>query len=112
MFYGFGTIPFNARILVPLTSMANGKSLVNTVVAALRVVAELTDQRADVEACIALDLSSKDTSRACVKAGQTVLMQAAVMFLILGVVAAFAAFAAFAAMKCLGPARCQCSVTS
>lgn len=38
MFYGFGTIPFNARILVPLTSVAIGKSSVNTVVAAPRDV--------------------------------------------------------------------------
>jgi putative ABC transport system permease protein len=124
--FGLGVFPLNARTLIPLAGMVVGNSLTGTVVAARRVVGELTDKRAEVEARLALGLSSKDASRpyvrdalrtamitqiestkavglvflpgamtglilAGVKPIQAVLVQAAVMFLILGAVATTAA---------------------
>ena len=124
--FGFGIFPLNARTLIPLAGMVIGNSLTGTVVAARRVVGELTDKRAEVEASLALGLSSKEASRpyvrdalrtamitqieatkavgivflpgamtglilAGVKPLQAVLVQAAVMFLILGAVATTAA---------------------
>ncbi len=124
--FGFGIFPLNARTLIPLAGMVIGNSLTGTVVAARRVVGELTDKRAEVEARLALGLSSKEASRpyvrdalrtamitqieatkavgivflpgamtglilAGVKPLQAVLVQAAVMFLILGAVATTAA---------------------
>ena len=114
--------PVNARTIVPLAGMVVGNSLTATVVAARRVVAEFTDKRAEVEARLALGLSSRDAARPYVRdslrtamitqiestkavglvflpgamtglilAGekplQAVMVQAAVMFLILGAVA-------------------------
>ena len=124
--FGLRIFPLNARTLIPLAGMVVGNSLTGTVVAARRVVGELTDKRAEVEARLALGLSSKDASRpyvrdalrtamitqiestkavglvflpgamtglilAGVKPIQAVLVQAAVMFLILGAVATTAA---------------------
>ena len=107
---------------MPLAGMVVGNSLTATVVAARRVVGELSDKRAEVEARLALGQSSHEASRPYVReavrtamiaqiestkavglvflpgamtglilAGekpvQAVLVQAAVMFLILGSVA-------------------------
>lgn len=124
--FGLGIFPLGARTLVPLSGMVVGNSLTATVVAARRVVGELSDKRAEVEARLALGLSSHDAARPYVRealrtamisqiestkavglvflpgamtglilAGEkpldAVLVQAAVMFLILGAVATTAA---------------------
>lgn len=124
--FGLGIFPLNARTLIPLAGMVVGNSLTGTVVAARRVVGELSDKRSEVEARLALGLSSRDASRPYVRealrtamisqiestkavglvflpgamtglilAGEkpisAVLVQAAVMFLILGAVATTAA---------------------
>lgn len=124
--FGLGIFPLNARTLIPLSGMVVGNSLTGTVVAARRVVGELSDKRSEVEARLALGLSSREASRPYVRealrtamisqiestkavglvflpgamtglilAGETpisaVLVQAAVMFLILGAVATTAA---------------------
>lgn len=124
--FGLRIFPLNARTLIPLAGMVVGNSLTATVVAARRVVAEFTDKRAEVEARLALGISSRDSARPYVRdalrtamisqiestkavglvflpgamtglilAGekplQAVLVQAAVMFLILGAVATTAA---------------------
>jgi len=126
LLFGLQIFPLTARTLIPLAGMVVGNSLTATVVAARRVVGELSDKRAEVEARLALGLSSKDASRPYVRealrtamiaqiestkavglvflpgamtglilAGekplQAVLVQAAVMFLILGAVATTAA---------------------
>ena len=124
--FGLGIFPLNARTLIPLSGMVVGNSLTGTVVAARRVVGELSDKRNEVEARLALGLSSRDAARPYVRealrtalisqiestkavglvflpgamtglilAGEkpidAVLVQAAVMFLILGAVATTAA---------------------
>ena len=124
--FGLGIFPLGARTLIPLSGMVVGNSLTGTVVAARRVVGELSDKRSEVEARLALGLSSRDAARPYVRealrtamisqiestkavglvflpgamtglilAGEkpidAVLVQAAVMFLILGAVATTAA---------------------
>ena len=126
LLFGLGIFPVNARTVVPLAGMVVGNSLTATVVAARRVVGELSDKRAEVEARLALGHSAHDASRPYVRdalrtamtsqiestkavglvflpgamtglilAGErpvdAVLVQAAVMFLILGAVATTAA---------------------
>ncbi len=126
LLFGLGVFPVNARTVVPLAGMVVGNSLTTSVVAARRVVGELSDKRAEVEARLALGHSSHDASRPYVRealrtamitqiestkavglvflpgamtglilAGEkpidAVLVQAAVMFLILGAVATTAA---------------------
>lgn len=118
--------PVTPRTVVPLAGMVVGNSLTATVVAARRVVGELSDKRAEVEARLALGLASREAARPYVReavrtamisqvestkavglvflpgamtglilAGEApikaVLVQAAVMFLILGAVATTAA---------------------
>lgn len=126
LLFGLGIFPMNARTVVPLAGMVVGNSLTATVVAARRVVGELSDKRSEVEARLALGQSAHEASRPYVRqalrtatisqiestkavglvflpgamtglilAGekpiQAVLVQAAVMFLILGAVATTAA---------------------
>lgn len=52
--FGLGIFPLEARALVPLAGMMVGNSMNATVVAARRVVEELSDKRAEVEARLAL----------------------------------------------------------
>jgi len=52
--FGLGIFPFEARAIVPLGGMMIGNSMTSTVVAARRVVGELRDKRAEVEARLAL----------------------------------------------------------
>lgn len=126
LLFGLGIFPVNARTVVPLSGMVVGNSLTATVVAARRLVGELSDKRAEVEARLALGQSSHQAARPYVRealrtamisqvestkavglvflpgamtglilAGekpiQAVLVQAAIMFLILGAVATTAA---------------------
>ena len=52
--FGLGIFPLEGRTLVPLAGMMIGNSMTSTVVAARRVVGELRDKRAEVEARLAL----------------------------------------------------------
>ncbi|MDA8343171.1 MAG: iron export ABC transporter permease subunit FetB [Actinomycetota bacterium] len=122
LLFGLRIFPMNARTVVPLAGMVVGNSMTATVVAARRVVGELADKRAEVEARLALGQPSHEAARPYVRSAlrtamisqiestkavglvflpgamtglilagekpvQAVLVQAAVMFLILGAVA-------------------------
>lgn len=52
--FGLGIFPAEARAIVPLGGMMVGNAMASTVVAARRIVAELSEQRAEVEARLAL----------------------------------------------------------
>ena len=60
--FGLGIFPLEARALVPLAGMMIGNSMNATVVVARRVVEELRDKRAEVEARLALGHSSRRAS--------------------------------------------------
>jgi putative ABC transport system permease protein len=124
--FGLGIYPVVPRAIVPLAGMMVGNSISGTVSAARRVIAELGEHRAEVEARLALGQPWEDASRSYVRAAlrtaltsqiestkavglvflpgamtglilagadpvDAVLVQAAVMFLILGCVATNAA---------------------
>lgn len=61
--FGFGIFPIEGRTLVPLAGMMIGNSLTATVLVGRRIVAELTDKRDEVEARLALGLSSREAGR-------------------------------------------------
>ncbi len=52
--FGLGIFPVEARTIVPLAGMVIGNSMKDTIVAGRRIVAELSDKRAEVEARLAL----------------------------------------------------------
>ena len=120
--FGFGIFPVEGRAIVPLAGMMIGNSMTATVVASRRVVGELTDKRAEVEARLALGqpwtVASRPYTRSAVRTAlisqiettkavglvflpgamtglilagvdpvDAVLVQAAVMYLILGAAA-------------------------
>jgi len=120
--FGFGVYDAVPRAIVPIAGMMVGNSISGTVTASRRVIAELSDHRAEVEARLALGLPWPEASRRFVRAAlrtalmsqvestkavglvflpgamtglilagadpvDAVLVQAAVMFLILGCVA-------------------------
>ena len=122
LLFGLHIFPVDPRTIVPLGGMVVGNSMTATVVAARRVVGELSDKRAEVEARLALGQPSHEAARPYVRSAlrtamisqiestkavglvflpgamtglilagekpvQAVLVQAAVMFLILGAVA-------------------------
>lgn len=124
--FALGIYPVVPRAIVPIAGMMIGNSISGTVAASRRVIAELTDNRAEVEARLALGQPWSEASRPYVRSalrtaltGQiestkavglvflpgamtglilagvdpvaAVLVQAAVMFLILGAVATNAA---------------------
>lgn len=120
--FGFGIFPLEGRTIVPLAGMMVGNAMTATVVVARRIVGELSDKRAEVEARLALGqpwpVASRPYTRAAVRTALTsqiettkavglvflpgamtglilagvdpvdaVLVQAAIMFLILGAAA-------------------------
>jgi putative ABC transport system permease protein len=120
--FGLGIYPVVPRAIVPIAGMMIGNSISGTVSAARRVIAEMSEHRAEVEARLALGQPWPDASRPYVRAAlrtaltsqiestkavglvflpgamtglilagadpvDAVLVQAAVMFLILGCVA-------------------------
>lgn len=52
--FGFGVFPLESRTLVPMAGLTIGNTMNATVLAARRVLGELTDKRAEVEARLAL----------------------------------------------------------
>ena len=120
--FAFRIFPVQGRTIVPLAGMMVGNAMTSTVVAAKRVVSEITDNRDEVEARLALGLPWPDAARPYLRAAlrlsmvsqiettkavglvflpgamtglilagvnpvSAVLVQAAVMYLILGSVA-------------------------
>ena len=67
MIFGLGIFPLQANALIPLAGMMIGNSMTATVVAARRVVGELRDKRLEVEARLALGLTSQHASRPFVR---------------------------------------------
>lgn len=61
--FGFGVFPMEARAIVPLGGMMIGNSLGSTVLAARRTADELTGNRPEVEARLALGQSSSEAGR-------------------------------------------------
>lgn len=66
--FGLGVFPLEARTLVPLSGMVVGNSLAATVLVGRRVVAELRDRRDEVEARLALGMTSSEAAHPFVRA--------------------------------------------
>jgi putative ABC transport system permease protein len=65
--FGAGVFPLEARTLIPLAGMMVGNSMNATVVVARRIVEELRDKRAEVEARLALGQPSSLAARPYVR---------------------------------------------
>jgi putative ABC transport system permease protein len=65
--FGLGIFPVEARTIVPLAGMMIGNSMAATVLAGRRIVGELRDNRAEVEARLALGHTWRDASRPYVR---------------------------------------------
>jgi putative ABC transport system permease protein len=61
--FGFGIFDMGPRTVVPLAGMVVGNSLAATVLVGRRIVAELAEQRDEVEARLALGMTSVDAAR-------------------------------------------------
>ncbi len=66
--FGLKVFPLEGRTLVPLAGMMVGNSMKATVVAARRVIEEIRDKRAEVEARLALGQPAKIAARPYVRA--------------------------------------------
>ncbi|MCU1353870.1 MAG: hypothetical protein JWM05_3079 [Acidimicrobiales bacterium] len=66
--FGLGIFPMQGRTVVPLAGMLIGNSMASTVSASRRIVAELSEKRAEVEARLALGLAWPDAARPHVRA--------------------------------------------
>ena len=64
---GLRIFPVQGRTMVPLSGMIVGNAMAATVVASRRIVGELSDKRSEVEARLALGLSSADAARPYVR---------------------------------------------
>jgi putative ABC transport system permease protein len=65
--FGLGVYPNVGRAVVPIAGMMVGNSIGGTVVAARRVVGELSDRRAEIEARLALGQPSSEAARPFVR---------------------------------------------
>ena len=65
--FGLGIFPAEGRTIVPLAGMMIGNSMTSCVLVGRRIVAEITDRRDEVEARLALGLSSTDAARPYVR---------------------------------------------
>ena len=65
--FGFRIFPLEARTLIPLSGMVVGNSLASTVLVGRRVVAELRDRRDEVEARLALGMTSAEAAHPFVR---------------------------------------------
>lgn len=66
--FGAGVFPLEGRTLVPLTGMMVGNSMTATVLVGRRIVEELRDKRAEVEARLALGQTSREAARPYLRA--------------------------------------------
>ena len=66
--FGLGIYPNAGRAIVPIAGMMIGNSIGSTVVAARRIIAELSDRRPEVEARLALGQPSQEASKPFVRA--------------------------------------------
>jgi len=66
--FGLGIFPVQGRTIVPLAGMMIGNSMTSCVLVGRRIVAEITERREEVEARLALGLSSADAVRPFVRA--------------------------------------------
>ena len=66
--FGLGIFPVEARAIIPVGGMMVGNAMTSTVVAGRRIVAELTDKRAEVEARLALGQPWPEASRVALRA--------------------------------------------
>jgi putative ABC transport system permease protein len=66
--FAFGIFPVEGKTVVPLAGMMIGNSMSATVVASRRIVTELTEKRAEVEARLALGQPWQQASRPYVRA--------------------------------------------
>lgn len=65
--FGLGIFPVQGRTIVPLAGMMIGNSMTSCVLVGRRIVAEFTERRDEVEARLALGLSSADAARPYVR---------------------------------------------
>jgi putative ABC transport system permease protein len=65
--FGLGIYPNAGRAIVPIAGMMIGNSIGSTVVAARRIIAELSDRRPEVEARLALGQPWQDASKPFVR---------------------------------------------
>ena len=65
--FGFHIFPMQGRTIVPLAGMMIGNSMTSCVLVGRRIVGEFSDKRDEVEARLALGLSSSDASRPYVR---------------------------------------------
>lgn len=65
--FGLGIFPVQGRTIVPLAGMMIGNSMTSCVLVGRRIVAEFTERREEVEARLALGLSSADAARPFVR---------------------------------------------
>ena len=65
--FGLRIFDLNARTLIPLAGLMVGNSMTSTVLVARRLYEELRDKRAEVEARLALGLTSTDAARPYVR---------------------------------------------
>jgi putative ABC transport system permease protein len=65
--FGLRIFELNARTLIPLAGLMVGNSMTSTVLVARRLYEELRDKRAEVEARLALGLTSTDAARPYVR---------------------------------------------
>jgi putative ABC transport system permease protein len=61
--FGFGVFPLQARALIPLAGMMVGNAMTATVLVGRCVFEELRDKRPEVEARLALGISSREAAR-------------------------------------------------
>ena len=66
--FGLGVFPLEGRTLIPLAGMMVGNSMNATVLVARRIVEELRDKRAEVEARLALGQPGSEAARPYVRA--------------------------------------------
>lgn len=61
--FGFAIFPVEGRTVVPLAGMVVGNSLASTVLVGRRIVSEFTERRDEVEARLALGMTSAEAAR-------------------------------------------------
>ncbi len=85
---GFGVFPLEGRTVVPLSGMIVGNALASSVVVSRRMVTEVADKRAEIEARLALGQPWQEASRPYVRSAlRTALLPAIERTKVVGLVA-------------------------